>query len=178
MEHNKILKIIRNVIINLIIFILVIIAIITIWASIQLNVKNEEYINIFGYSVFNTETESMSPTIKKGDIVIVKIGESIQENDIITYKKENTFITHRILEIDEKSIITKGDNNNTSDEEITQDAIIGKVVYVVKNVEIWKKVFTDADVIVPIIISVILIIILISYKENKMNSKQTGEKND
>ena len=177
MEHNKILKIIRDVIINLIIFILVII-VITIWASIQLNVKNEEYINIFGYSVFNTETESMSPTIKKGDIVIVKIGEPIQENDIITYKKENTFITHRILEIEEKSIITKGDNNNTSDEEITQDVVIGKVVYVVKNVEIWKKVFTDADVIVPIIISVILIIILISYKENKMNSKQTGEKND
>ena len=38
MEHNKILKIIKNVIINLIIFMLVIIAIFTIWASIQLNV--------------------------------------------------------------------------------------------------------------------------------------------
>lgn len=167
MEHNKILKIIRNVIINLIIFILVIIAIIAIWASIQLNVQQKEYINIFGYSAFSTETESMSPTIKKGDIIIVKLGDPIQEKDIITYKKNNAFITHRIVEIDQNSIIAKGDNNNTQDEPITQNEIIGKVILIINNVEIWKKVFSDINVIIPIIITIILFIILISYKEKQ-----------
>ena len=150
MDHNKIINIIKNSIINLIIFILVIIAIIAIWTSIQLNVQNKEYVNILGYSIFSTETGSMSPTIEKGDIVIVKIGEPIKEQDIVTYKKENAIITHRIIKIDEETIITKGDNNNTQDEEITQENIIGKVVYIINNVEIWKKVFSDISVITPV----------------------------
>ena len=73
MNNNKILKIIKSIIINTIIFVLGIIAIIAIWTSIQLNMQNKEYVNIFGYSIFSTETGSMSPTMEKGDIVIVKI---------------------------------------------------------------------------------------------------------
>ena len=172
MQHNKILKIIKNSIINLIIFILGIIAIIAIWTTIQINVQGQEYIDIFGYSIFSTETASMSPTIETGDIVIVKIGEEVQEKDIITYKNDNSFITHRIIKIDGESIIAKGDNNNTQDKPITKDAILGKVVFTINNVEIWKKVFSDMSAIIPIIITVVLFIILVSYKE------KTGEKND
>lgn len=172
MEHNKILKIIKNIIINLIIFILGIIAIAAIWTSIQLNVQGKEYVDIFGYSIFSTETASMSPTIEIGDIVIVKIGENVQEKDIITYRDDNSFITHRIIKIDGESIIAKGDNNNTQDKPITKDAILGKVVFIFNNVEVWKKVFSDISVIIPIVITVVLFVILISYKE------KTGEKND
>ena len=172
MEHNKILKIIKNVIINLIIFILGVIAFIAIWTSVQLNVQGKEYVNIFGYSIFSTETGSMSPTIEKGDIVFIKLGEQLKEEDIITYKKEKAFITHRIIEINEDSIIAKGDSNNTQDEPISKDAVIGKVVFIINNVEIWKNVFSETSVIIPIIITVILVIILVSYKE------KTGDKND
>lgn len=172
MKHNKILKIIKNIIINLIIIMLVIIAMAAIWTSIQLNVQNKEYINIFGYSMFSTATGSMSPTIKIGDIVFVKIGEDAKEEDIITYKKDNEFITHRIIKIDGESIIAKGDNNNTEDEEITKDAIIGKVVFTINNVEVWKKVFSEKSVIIPIVITVILLVILVSYKEKDELNKE------
>ena len=165
MEHNKILKIIKNIIINLIIFILVIIAIIAIWTSIQLSVQGKEYVDIFGYSIFSTETASMAPTIQIGDIVIVKIGKNVQEEDIITYKDDNSFITHRIIKMDEKSIIAKGDNNNSQDKPITKDAVLGKVVFVFNNVEVWKKVFSDISVIIPIAVTVVLFVILIAYKE-------------
>lgn len=171
MEHNKIFKIIKKVIVNLIIFLLSIIAIISIWAFVQLNVQNKEYINIFGYSVLSTETGSMAPTIAKGDIVIIKIGDEIKEDDIITYKKENVLITHRIVSIDGDTIIAKGDYNNTDDEPINKDAVIGKAVHIINNVEIWKKVFSDMHVIIPIIITVILFILLVSYKE------KTGDEN-
>lgn len=171
MEHNKILRIIKKIIINLIIFILSIIAIIAIWGFIQINVQNKEYINIFGYSIFSTETGSMSPTMKKGDIIIIKIGDEIKEKDIITYKKENVLITHRIVRIDGDIIIAKGDNNNIEDEPIKKDEVIGKGIFIINNVEIWKKVFTDINVIIPICITVILFILLVSYKE------KTGEEN-
>ena len=171
MEHNKILRIIKKIIIDLIIFILSIIAIIAIWGFIQINVQNKGYINIFGYSIFSTETGSMSPTMKKGDIIIIKIGDERKEKDIITYKKENVLITHRIVRIDGDTIIAKGDNNNIEDEPIKKDEVIGKGIFIINNVEVWKKVFTDINVIIPICITVILFILLVSYKE------KTGEEN-
>ena len=171
MKHNKIIEKIKKIIINLIIFILVVIAIISIYAFIQLNVQNKEYINIFGYSVFSAETGSMSPTIEKGDIVIIKIGDEIRENDIITYQKENVLITHRIAKIDGDTIIARGDYNNTDDEPIKKENVIGRTVFIINNVEIWKKVFTDMHVLIPVGITVVLFILLVSYKE------KTGEEN-
>ena len=171
MKHNKIFEKIKKIIINLIIFILVVIAIISVYAFIQLNVQNKEYINIFGYSIFSAETGSMSPTIEKGDIVIIKIGDEIRENDIITYKKENVLITHRIAKIDGDTIIARGDYNNTDDEPIKKENVIGKTVFIINNVEIWKKVFTDMHVLIPVGITVVLFILLVSYKE------KTGEEN-
>lgn len=160
-----------KIIVNLIIFVLSIIAIIAIFEVVQINLQDKDYVNIFGYSVLSTETGSMAPTIEKGDIVIIKIGDEIRENDIITYKKNNVLITHRIMNIDGDTIIAKGDYNNTEDEPITKSQVIGKSVFIVHNVEIWKKVFTDMHVIIPVVITIILFILMISYKE------KTGEEN-
>ena len=167
MDLNKVLNIIKNIIVNLIIFVLGIIAIIAIWTSIQLNVQGKEYVDIFGYSIFSTETASMSPTIEIGDIVIVKLGEQGKKRDIITYKSGNAFITHRIIEIDGENIIAKGDNNNTQDNPIKKDDIIGRVDFIINNVEVWKNVFSDFSVIIPVVITVILFVILVAYKEKK-----------
>lgn len=156
----------KNIIVNLIIAILGIIAVIAIIAFVQLNVLNKEYTDIFGYSVFSTATGSMAPTIEIGDIVLVKIGnDDVKEQDIITYKKDEKFITHRIIKIDGENIITKGDNNNTADKEITKDVIVGKVVSIINNVEVWESVFTDKSVIIPVTITIVLFIILVAYKE-------------
>ena len=160
-----------KIIVNLIIFVLSIIAIIAIFGVVQINLQDKDYVNIFGYSVLSTETGSMAPTIEKGDIVIIKIGDEIRENDIITYKTNNVLITHRIMNIDGDTIIAKGDYNNTEDEPITKSQVIGKSVFIVHNVEIWKKVFTDMHVIIPVVITIILFILMISYKE------KTGEEN-
>lgn len=160
-----------KIIVNLIIFVLSIIAIIAIFGVVQINLQDKDYVNIFGYSVLSTETGSMAPTIEKGDIVIIKIGDEIRENDIITYKKNNVLITHRIMNIDGDTIIAKGDYNNTEDDPITKSQVIGKTVFIVHNVEIWKKVFTDMHVIIPVVITIILFILMISYKE------KTGEEN-
>ena len=109
----------------------------------------------------------MADTIMIGDIVIVKINGDFLENDIISYKENNKIITHRIVKIDNDKIITKGDNNNVADSEIFQKDVIGKVVFVVKNVEIWKMVFKDVRVKVPLLMCIILFVILIIYEESR-----------
>ena len=81
-------------------------------------------------SIFQIQTGSMIPKIDIGEIVILFKGQEYRENEIITYKVDDIyFVTHRIVRIEEKGYITKGDYNNAEDDEIVeQEQIIGKVI--------------------------------------------------
>lgn len=74
---------------------------------------------------------SMWPALKSGDMVLIKgvsdKGE-VEVGDIIVYQNRRGFTIHRITKINDNSVITKGDANNTSDPAITYDQIIGKTV--------------------------------------------------
>jgi signal peptidase len=174
-KFKKLISIIGKGIVNLFILLLVILVIIAIITFVQINILNYRYINFAGYTLFTTETGSMSPTIEIGDIVIVKINDEFEENDIISYKDEDNIITHRVKKIEDNKIITQGDNNNSEDDKIDKDKVIGRVVYTIHNVEIWKNVFSDISVIIPLTITVILLILIIAYKE-KNNTLEYGEK--
>ena len=163
--------------VNLIILILSILALIILYANIQLNIMNKDYVKLFGYSFFRVETGSMMPTINIEDIVIVRDEKEFNDNDIVTYIEGKSFITHRIIEKKEEGFITKGDNNNKSDGIIQENQIIGRVKFIIKNVQVWKKVFKEPKVIISIIITIILFILTISYKE-KTNNFKSGEEND
>ena len=161
----KTLNIILKTIACLIYTVLGIIAIILVYNIIQVSVLNKPYMNIFGYSIFRVETGSMSGTLEIGDIILVKITKDVEKNEVITYEKENILITHRIIEKRENDIITKGDANNSEDEPITKDNVIGKVVYTFKNIEIWKQVFKTPEV--YILVTITLILFLITLIKNR-----------
>lgn len=93
-------------------------------------ILKQKYINIFGYTFFIVASGSMSGTLDINDMVIIKITDDIKVNDIVTYMKDDYFITHRVIDIDDKNAITKGDVNNTEDEPIEKKDIIGKVTFV------------------------------------------------
>jgi len=73
--------------------------------------------DIFGFKPFIVLSGSMEPTIKTGDIAIIKNAkkEVLKEGDIIAFRSGTSVVTHRIIEIKEDKFITKGDNNNTED---------------------------------------------------------------
>ncbi len=91
-------------------------------------------------------TGSMEPGIMPGDIVLIKKPQEEAEvfalapGDIITFRRGEITITHRILEVltDEagnSSFITKGDNNDSPDNEIVfPNDIQGVVRYVVPKI--------------------------------------------
>lgn len=80
-------------------------------------------IKTFNYEALLITSESMEPEIKVGDIIIIKkiSEENIKEEDIITFEKNNEYITHRVKKVTEqngeKVYTTKGDNNQVNDEE-------------------------------------------------------------
>lgn len=169
-KQNKVLKIVNiasRAVINLTYIILAIIVIILFYNIIQVSVFNKPYMNIFGYTFFQVKTGSMSGTMEIGDIIIVKITKEVNKNDIITYEQEQMLITHRIIEKQDTTITTKGDANNSEDEPISQDEVIGKVVYTFKNVAIWKNVLKTPEVYTLIIITLVLFGITASIEEKK-----------
>jgi len=140
---------------------LLIILIIVSFCYAQLKLFNKEYINFCGYTLFQVITGSMEDTIKIKDIVIVKLTqEELNKNDIITYKSGENFITHRIIKIENDEITTKGDANNSEDEPINKEDVVGKVVFIIKNVAVWIDVLKEPQVIIAIIITFIAIKLL------------------
>ena len=87
---------------------------------------------MFGYTYFVVATGSMSGTIEVNDVVIVKLGNEAEVGDIITYKTEDgAFITHRVVKEIGSQLITQGDVNNTEDEPISKDDMVGTVEMVI-----------------------------------------------
>ena len=135
----------------------------------QVKILNKDYANIFGYTFFEVATGSMTNTINIGDIVVVKVNETFKENDIIVYKEENSFITHRVIKIDGQDLITRGDANNSEDKPIKSDQILGKVIYVVPKIGIWRKVLASPEILGMIIIFIILlgVVLMLTSKTEK-----------
>ena len=103
-----------------------------VYTFIMTDILKRDYANVFGYTYFVVATGSMSGTIEVNDVVIVKLGNEVELNDIITYQGEQgEFITHRVVKKIGNQIITQGDVNNTEDEPITTDDVVGVVKLVI-----------------------------------------------
>lgn len=158
----KIFEKIANIILNLIIVLIAFIVLIVGYNYIQLQILNKDYCDIFGYTAFEVSTGSMAETLNIYDVILVEITKDVKVDDIITFKQDDDLITHRVMEINGEKLVTKGDANNTEDEEITKDAIIGKVISVYPKVGVWAKVFSEPNVLISVFITLILIGLAIS----------------
>ena len=167
---GKIFGKIFECLLNIGITITIIIVVILLYGTFQTEVQKKDYSNIFGYTVFQVSTGSMSGTIEVEDIIIVKIlnnEDNLEVNDIVVFKQDQNIITHRLVEIGENELITKGDANNAKDKPIQREDVIGKVIKIIPNVATWKKVLMSKEVYIPIIITVTLIIIISIISDNK-----------
>ena len=137
---------ILGTILNFLLFIVFIIMLIGVYYIVQIRILNKEYANMFGYTFFEVATGSMSHTIEIGDIVVVKLTNDVNENDIIVYKEDKSFITHRLIKMDGNDLITKGDANNSEDKSIVKEQVLGQVIYVVPKVGIWRKIILSPQI--------------------------------
>lgn len=155
-------------------FVLLIIFLYNIFLITKTTLDNKETKGILGYKAYIITTDSMKPTIRTGDIVIIKNikEENLKIDDIITFKRDKDIITHRLIEIQEteqgKRFITKGDNNNVKDlKEVLYNEIEGVKVLSIPKVGNLILALEDNTYII-LIINVILIIYV--------NTKRAEEK--
>lgn len=119
-------KILINVFQNLILILLILVLIFTLYSKYILKTN---LIKINGIAFFVVLTGSMEPEIEAGEMIIIKEYDSYKVGDIVTYSDDDFFITHRIIQISNENIITKGDNNNIEDHDIILSQIQGKVIF-------------------------------------------------
>ena len=80
-------------------------------------------------NIYNVETGSMEDEIHSGDYVLLHKTNDYNVGDVVTYKFDDYFITHRIIKIEGEKVTTRGDANNIVDDEISISQIVGKVIY-------------------------------------------------
>lgn len=148
------IKKMMHIISNFIFTILLVILAISFYSWFQINVLNKSYSSFLGYSIFEVITGSMSGTIEINDYIVVKETDDINLMDVITFKDQDSIVTHRVVQIVGDKIITRGDANNSNDISITKDKIIGKVIFTIPNGAIWKKVFTNKKVLILILLTI------------------------
>lgn len=171
-NKGKILEKVANIGLNILIFIFGIVLLISIYNNIQVKLLGNDYSSFFGYSVFEVQTGSMGEAVEPGDWIVVKYSKNIKLDDIITFKQDGEFITHRVIEAYQGTYVTKGDANDAKDDPITQEQIVGKVVKVLPAFGIFKKTIFNPYVLVAIIITVYLVTLTIKKNKKEKDMKK------
>lgn len=155
-NKKEFIKKITNIILNILICFFVVILFISIYSGFQVRILKNDYANFFGYSMFEVQTGSMKDEINPSDWIIIKLTKDVEINDVVTYKHDGNYITHRVIEAYQGTYVTKGDNNNTKDDPIDQSQIVGKVVKVLRGFGILRKTIFNLEVIIALIITTFL----------------------
>lgn len=170
----KIIKQILELLKDLLIIFLVTILIVVIYSKFILN---EYPIKLFGNALLIVTTGSMEPTIKSGELIVIKEQKKYEIGDIVTYKDNEGFlITHRIIQKDNQSIITKGDSNNLNDEKILLKNVEGRVIYHSKILGDFVLYWLKPIVIVYLVTILIINLFKMLLKEERSTKDEEKDK--
>lgn len=157
---------IKKIIFGILSTLLVIILVFNVYNFICIKVLGHDLATINGYAMLEVVSGSMEPTIHKGDMIIIDTkARYYKDKDIITfYDKEGSFVTHRILSIDldNGTMVTKGDNNNTKDAASSLTNVVGKYVTKLTGIGVLLASFKNPFTMVMIFIIGLLTCILLS----------------
>ncbi|MGE5456023.1 MAG: signal peptidase I [Ignavibacteriales bacterium] len=172
-QKNLVEKII-NWLLNILIVIFGIVLLVSIYTGIQTRILGNKYANFFGYSTFEVQTGSMADAINAGDWIIVKLTQKVKLKDVITYELDGEYITHRVIEIYNGKYTTKGDANSAKDKSIKQEQIVGKVVNVLGNFGIVRKILFNPGVLISFMVTLFLFNSAIKKNKNEESKKETN----
>ena len=133
-------------------------------------------VSFLGFRLFRVASGSMEPTINLNALIIIHNQKDYQKGDIITYKDSSSYTTHRIVDISDDLVITKGDANDIKDVPISKDLIIGKVIYTINLSD--KIVYLFNRYIVWVILLLALILIIVNFPISRNRIEQTRSINN
>lgn len=180
---KEVYKKISNIAIIIAIVILTPIFLMNLWIMFQAKNDPDKIPSIFGYKPFIVLSGSMETQIHKGDLIISKNVDpsTLKINDIIAYRDiEGTVTTHRIIDIvnndGQNLFITKGDNNNTQDQNLVEyNDVEGVYVLRIPGVGSIMDGLSQPTTIIIILLAITLIFVIgftISTKKQRELERQ------
>ncbi len=143
----KTINLIKNIILDIIIVVLIV--------SIIFSFMNRNKpVPFMGYYFFTVMTGSMQNTLQVGDSIISKKVDTYKVGDIVTYKLDNAYVTHRIVKIEGDKVTTKGDANQLNDPAIKKNQILCKFVYKSK----WLNFLVKNRILIVIFVLIIYLV--------------------
>lgn len=143
------------------------------------NRNSPEDAYILGLKPIYIQTGSMEPTLRTGSLAIVKKTDfdDCKVNDIIVFKKDDKLITHRVTQVTDEYVKTKGDNNQIYDNfSVYPEEVQAKVILKLN----WVATFLDDIKTVKGIIKwfvfpiFVIVIIIVTIKIIKKVLKDDG----
>lgn len=139
--------------------------------------------NLFGYRVYIVASGSMIPTYNIGDTLLIKEmdASNIKKGDAVTYIGDDVgidgmIITHQVQEVEmgedgEYYFHTKGIANNIEDPIVSEEQVLGKVVYRFFLLSFIGRITTSklllfCFIAIPIAILIAIEIIKLIYKKD------------
>lgn len=129
----------------------------------------------FGYGAAVILSGSMEPEYYVDDLIFIKETNDYIKNDIVVFQDGSTVVVHRIIEINEDNIITKGDANNTADDPIAEENILGEVIFHIPRAGIIVNIIKNPVGFI-IILAAAVFLLEYSYKKEKEGSDNELEK--
>ena len=122
----------------------------------------------------------METGIHVGDYIISLKKKSYEEGDVVTYKFEDAYVTHRIVGIDDNKVITKGDANNTNDPStVPFSNVVGKAELCLPKAGAVFRVVTAQEnrvyvyIVIGILIGLTVMWIILDHIKKKKSKSNT-----
>jgi len=162
------MKIIKKIFFTIITIFLILLVMFNIYNFYCIKILKQDLVSINGYAVLEVVSGSMEPTIHVGDLVIINTNEkNYQKDDIVTFRDvDDSFVTHRIKEINKDKMITRGDNNDSDDQPMEVNRLIGKYLFKINGLGTLFAAFKSPFVMVMILVIGILTCILTSVDKD------------
>lgn len=179
-QKNRVINFIANTVITILLSVVMLILVVLIVICIKTNNKTMEIAGFMRYKPVICISNSMQQEFEVGDIIISKeVSEnSIKMGDIITYRENGAIITHRVCDIVKENnqikYITKGDSNNTIDDNLVDyNQIEGMYCY--KIPKLGSLILTLKKPQVLVLIALLPICIIAIIYKTIINRKEIKE---
>lgn len=129
----------------------------------------------FGYGAAVVLTGSMEPTIHVNDVILVAEQPTYAENEIAVYQSGSILVVHRILDITDGMVTTKGDANNAPDAPVELSSVKGKVVGVIPGVGGIVKILKTPTATAIMLVGAVLLLEA-SFRKDKAKGDDQLEK--
>ncbi len=82
------------------------------------------------HPIAGVTSASMWPALRRGDLILIEgvAPSELEEGDIVVWRHEGGFTIHRVVALNQKTLVTKGDGNFDEDKPVRYEDIVGRAV--------------------------------------------------